>query len=73
MYDLVSERVFPFLRALDGTDSSYAQHMRDARFTIPRSMLARVVDQLAWLRATATQRRLVEQQSGRVNWNTAFI
>lgn len=40
MYAVVSERVFPFLRTLGGDDSTYAQHLGDARFTIPRSLLA---------------------------------
>jgi type I restriction enzyme M protein len=35
MYTLVGEQVFPFLRTLGGDDSTYAQHMKDARFTIP--------------------------------------
>src|SRR5688500_6595451 len=33
MYSLVSEHVFPFLRTLGGDNSTYAHHMRDARFT----------------------------------------
>ena len=35
MYGVVSEHVFPFLRTLGGDDSTYAHHMKDARFTIP--------------------------------------
>jgi type I restriction enzyme M protein len=34
MYSLVSEHVFPFLRTLGGDKSTYAHHMKDARFTI---------------------------------------
>ncbi|MBB5063148.1 class I SAM-dependent DNA methyltransferase [Granulicella mallensis] len=34
-FDLVSEHVFPFLRTVGGEGSTYAHHMRDARFTIP--------------------------------------
>jgi len=34
-FDLVGEHVFPFLRTLGGDGSTYAHHMRDARFTIP--------------------------------------
>jgi type I restriction enzyme M protein len=34
-FDLVAHHVFPFLRKLDGTDSTYAGHMKDARLTIP--------------------------------------
>jgi type I restriction enzyme M protein len=47
MYALVGEHVFPFLRTLGGDDSTYAQHMKDARFTIPTpALLAKVVDLL---------------------------
>jgi type I restriction enzyme M protein len=47
MYKVVGERVFPFLRKLGGEESAYASHMRDARFTIPKSeLLAKVVDLL---------------------------
>jgi len=62
MYTVVSEHVFPYLRSDlarqlgrerdsvkpsgDG-DSTYARHMKDARFTIPTpALLARVVDML---------------------------
>jgi type I restriction-modification system DNA methylase subunit len=45
MLDVVSEHVFPFLRTLGGDDSTYAHHMKDARFTIPRpALLAKAVD-----------------------------
>jgi type I restriction enzyme M protein len=47
MYTLVGEHVFPFLRTLGGDDSTYAHHMKDARFTIPTpALLAKVVDML---------------------------
>jgi type I restriction enzyme M protein len=47
MYELISEHVFPFLRKLGGDNSTYAHHMRDARFTIPTpGLLAKVVDLL---------------------------
>jgi type I restriction enzyme M protein len=47
MYALVGEHVFPFLRTLGGDDSTYAQHMKDARVTIPTpALLAKVVDLL---------------------------
>src|SRR5688572_13672551 len=39
MYTLVSEHVFPFLRSVGGEDSTYAHHMKDARFTIPTPAL----------------------------------
>jgi type I restriction enzyme M protein len=47
MYAIVGEHVFPFLRKLGGDDSTYAHHMKDARFTIPTpALLAKVVDML---------------------------
>ena len=47
MYAVVGEHVFPFLRTLGGDDSTYAHHMKDARFTIPTpALLAKVVDLL---------------------------
>lgn len=49
MFEVVSEHVFPFLRteflSNYGDGSTYAHHMKDARFTIPTaSLLAKVVD-----------------------------
>ena len=45
MFTLVSDNVFPFLRNLGGDSSTFAQHMKDARFTIPTpALLAKVVD-----------------------------
>ena len=47
MYALVGEHVFPFLRTLGGDGSTYATHMRDARFTIPSpGLLQKAVDGL---------------------------
>ncbi|MBP7799851.1 MAG: SAM-dependent DNA methyltransferase [Thermoanaerobaculaceae bacterium] len=52
MYAVLGEHVFPFLRnelarQHGGEDSTYAQHMKDARFTIPTpALLAKVVDLL---------------------------
>src|SRR5882762_11358573 len=47
MYTVVSEHVFPFLRNLGGDQSTYARHMKDARFTIPTpALLTKVVDLL---------------------------
>ena len=52
MFEVVAEHVFPYLRTelaqqLGGADSTYALHMRDARFTIPTAaLLSKVVDQL---------------------------
>ena len=47
MYKVVGEHVFPFIRNLGNEGSSYTQHMKDARFTIPTpGLLAKVVDML---------------------------
>ncbi len=47
MYGLIADGVFPFLRALGGDGSTYSEHMRDARFTIPTpALLSKVVDML---------------------------
>ncbi|MGE0498450.1 MAG: N-6 DNA methylase [Ramlibacter sp.] len=51
MFTIVGEHAFPFLRTLGTTestpDSTYAHHMKDARFTIPTpALLAKVVDLL---------------------------
>ena len=45
MYAVVGEQVFPFLRTVGGDGSTYAQHVKDARFTIPTpALLSKVVD-----------------------------
>ena len=45
MFKIVDRHVFPFLRTLGGDDSTYARHMKDARFTIPTpALLSKVVD-----------------------------
>lgn len=50
MYAVFTEHIFPFLRTglvklTNGEVSSYAQHMKDARFTIPNpGLLEKVVD-----------------------------
>lgn len=45
MFKVVDRHVFPFLRTLGGNGSTYAHHMKDARFTIPKpALLAKVVD-----------------------------
>ena len=49
LYRVVSEEVFPFIKTLGGhgTESAYARHMKDARFTIPTpALLAKVVDMI---------------------------
>lgn len=48
MFAVVGDHVFPFLRTLGGDGSTYAHHMKDARFTIPTpALLAKVVDLIA--------------------------
>jgi type I restriction enzyme M protein len=62
MFAVVDQHVFPFLRTLGGNGSTYAHHMKDARFTIPApALLAKVVDlldqvpmEIATPRATCT-------------------
>jgi len=52
MFTVVGEHIFPYLRTglakqLGNGDSTYAHHMKDARFTIPTpALLAKVVDLL---------------------------
>lgn len=47
MFQTVGEEVFPFLRTLGADGSTYSEHMRGARFTIPSaSLLSRVVDMI---------------------------
>ena len=50
MFTVVGEHMFPFLRtgiSKGGDGSTYAHHMKDARFTIPTAgLLAKVVDML---------------------------
>lgn len=47
MYKTIADEVFPFLRSLGGEGSTYSEHMRDARFTIPTpALLSKVVDML---------------------------
>jgi type I restriction enzyme M protein len=49
LHTLIADEVFPFIKALGGKgdDSTYASHMKDARFTIDKpALLAKVVDLL---------------------------
>ncbi len=51
MYETVATEVFPFLQKygeqVGGDDSTYSDHMKDARFTIPTAaLLSKVVDML---------------------------
>ena len=51
MFAIVGEHAFPFLRTLGGEGSTYATHMKDARFTIPNvGLLQKVVDLLDGVR-----------------------
>ena len=51
MFAIVGEHAFPFLRTLGGEGSTYATHMKDARFTIPNAgLLQKVVDLLDGVR-----------------------
>ncbi|MBO8156971.1 MAG: SAM-dependent DNA methyltransferase [Bacillaceae bacterium] len=45
MFQVVSQKVFPFIKKLGGEDSAYAKYLKDAVFVIPTpSLLAKVVD-----------------------------
>ncbi|MFF4182068.1 N-6 DNA methylase [Streptomyces sp. NPDC001691] len=47
MLSRVRDEVFPWLRTLGGEDSTYAHHMKDARFTITTSnLLTKAVDMI---------------------------
>lgn len=46
-FDVVGQRVFPFIRAMRSDDSTYAHHMKDARLSIPSpGLLMKVIDLL---------------------------
>jgi type I restriction enzyme M protein len=51
LYKIISEEVFPFIREMGhGEETTFARHMRDARFTLPpekSALLAKVVDLLS--------------------------
>jgi type I restriction enzyme M protein len=47
MYVVVSEHIFPWLRTLGGSETTYSRHMEGARFTIPpTALLSKVVDMI---------------------------
>jgi type I restriction enzyme M protein len=47
MHKTVANEVFTFLRSLGGDGTTYSEHMKDARFTIPTpALLSKVVDML---------------------------
>lgn len=44
MFEVVSQKVFPFIKGMGGDGSAYAQHIKDAVFVIPSpALLSRVV------------------------------
>src|SRR5690625_4374353 len=44
MFDVVSQKVFPFIKGMGEKDSAYAEHLKDAIFVIPTpALLSRVV------------------------------
>ena len=46
-FEVVDQRVFPFIKSMRGDDSTYAHFMKDARLSIPNAgMLQRVIDRL---------------------------
>ena len=76
MYTVVGEHVFPFLRTglvgtsgAGGDGSTYAHHMKDARFTIPTpALLSKVVDMLDHMpmEDRATKGDLYEYMLGKI-------
>ena len=44
MFELVRDKVFPFIKTINGEDTTFAKHMRDAIFMVPTAgLLDRVV------------------------------
>jgi type I restriction enzyme M protein len=47
MFELVRDKVFPYIKTIQGEESAFAQHMKDAIFMIPKpGLLAQVVDMI---------------------------
>lgn len=47
MFDLVKDKVFPFIKTIQGEDTAFAKHMEDAIFMIPKpAVLDRVVNMI---------------------------
>ena len=49
MYDVIANEVFPFMKTLGGEESTFAVHIKDARFTLPpekAGLLAKVVEMI---------------------------
>lgn len=45
MFDLVKDKVFPFIKTINGEDTTFAKHMTDAIFMVPKAtVLDRVVN-----------------------------
>ena len=54
MYDLVKDKVFPFIKTINGEDTSFARHMSTAIFMIPTpGLLDRVVNMVDQIDMTA--------------------
>src|SRR5690625_4085678 len=44
MFEMVSQKVFPFIKSMGGNGSAYSEHIKDAVFVIPSpALLSRVV------------------------------
>ncbi|BBX68846.1 hypothetical protein MPSYJ_23070 [Mycolicibacterium psychrotolerans] len=48
MFDTIGQEVFPFLRGLRGDGSTYSEHMKDARFTIPTASASASMSITSW-------------------------
>jgi type I restriction enzyme M protein len=49
MYRVIDEEVFPFMKTMNGEGTAFAEHMKDARFTLPpekSGLLSKVVDMI---------------------------
>jgi type I restriction enzyme M protein len=50
LYNIIANKVFPFIREMGQADTTFARHMKDARFTLPpekAALLTKVVDLLS--------------------------
>jgi hypothetical protein len=64
MYTVVGDHVFPFLRTLGGNGSTYAQHMKDARFTVPTPALLAKLERLGNINLARIDWAIVGGESG---------
>ncbi|HSH02441.1 MAG TPA: class I SAM-dependent DNA methyltransferase [Anaerolineae bacterium] len=49
LYEVIADEVFPFMKSLGDSNSAFAAHMKDARFTLPpekAGLLTKVVDMI---------------------------